>query len=127
MDTLKQRGSIIIYAMLTMSAMLAMGLTLSGLFIGKLKSAAAARDSTTAIYIADSAVEKCLYEARGAHDSAGSLVFTGRADYDIVSPSRQFPPAVSVKDKCKDLGAASFQFRASGMFRGITRTLEITQ
>ncbi len=123
MNTLShQRGSIIIYAMLTMSAMLAIGLTLNSLFLGKLKIAAAARDSVVALYAADSAVEKCLYEARQKTDEP-PMLFSNAATYTVVNSAG----ASDVTDNCSALGSSSFQFRASGTFRGVRRSLEITQ
>jgi len=121
----QERGSIIIYAMLTMSAMLAIGVTLSGLFIGKLRSAGAARDSTVAIYAADSAVEKCLYEARQQTDEP-PLTFSAGITYTISSPSASGADT-DITASCKTLGASSFQFRATGLYHGVRRTLEITQ
>lgn len=127
-----QRGSIIIYAMLTMSAMLAIGLTLSGLFIGKLRSAANARNSTIAIYAADSAVEKCLYEARQqpADGDKPSLTFeyTG-ADYEIRGTDEQdgAPTDGDITADCRSLNTNLFNFKATGIYRGVRRTLEITQ
>lgn len=120
-----QRGSIIVYAMLTMAAMLAIGLTLTGLFIGKLRSAAGSRDSTTAIYTADSAVEKCLYEARGGKQ-ADPLIFDNGATYTIASPSSTGSD-VDVTNDCSVLGAQTFRFRAVGSYHGVRRALEISQ
>lgn len=118
----RQRGSIIIYAMLTMAAMLAIGLTLNSLFLGKLRLSVAARDSVVALYAADSAVEKCLYEARQNTD-LDPMVFSNKADYTVV----QIPANLSVKDKCSSLGDKTFQFRATGEYRGVRRSLEISQ
>ena len=117
----QQRGSIIIYAILTMSAMLAVGLTLTGLFVGKLRIAANARNSTIAIYVADSAVEMCLYEAR-ANTPVSLMRFDDESTYTIVGPG-----GIDVTDDCSALGSGSFNFRATGLHQGVRRTLEITQ
>jgi len=121
---ISQRGSIIIYAMLTMSAMLAIGLTLNSLFLGKLKSAAAARDSVVAFYAADSAVEKCLFEARQNIINQPAMEFANKATYAVVSMAVGAP---DVTDDCASLGSASFQFRATGTYHGVRRSLEISQ
>jgi Tfp pilus assembly protein PilX len=120
-----QRGSILIYAMLTMSAMLAIGLTLNSMFLGKLKTSAAARDSVVALYAADSAVELCLFEARQAAPVAGAwATMANGATFDVkVLVAGQ--PDNSVTD-CSGLGD-SFNFRATGAFRGVRRSLEISQ
>ena len=119
---ISQRGSIIIYAMLTMSAMLAIGLTLNSLFLGKLKSAAAARDSIVALYGADSAVEKCLYEAR-QNINQPAMEFANKATYTVVNMAG----ALDVTDNCASLGSSSFQFRTTGTYHGVRRSLEISQ
>lgn len=121
--TASQRGSIIIYSLMTMSVMLAIGLTLNSLFIGKLRSVAAARDSIAALYAADSAVEKCLFEARQQVNQP-PMVFSNGALYSIVTIA---VPGVDVTDSCASLGSSSFGFRATGTYRGVRRTLEINQ
>lgn len=118
-----QRGSIILYAMLTMSVMLAIGLTLNMLFVGKLRSAVAARDSVAALYVADSAVEKCLYEAR-MNVSQPPMTFSSDATYLVTGVGAGAP---DVTDNCMTLGSSSFEFRATGTYHGTRRTLEITQ
>lgn len=121
-QTFSQRGSVIIYAMLTMSVMLAIGLTLSSLFIGKLKSAAAARDSVVALYVADSAAELCLYGARSTIDQS-PLSFSLDVTYQLINVSG----GGDITANCAALGSASFQFRAIGKYRGTSRALEISQ
>jgi Tfp pilus assembly protein PilX len=125
MSIRSQRGSILIYAMLTMSAMLAIGLTLNSLFLGKLRIATAAQNSIIALSIADSAVEKCLYEARQKNDLP-PMVFTNKnATYSVENIA---PGAVGdITDDCKVLGVKTFQFRATGAFNGVRRSLEISQ
>ena len=123
MQNKSQQGSIVLYAMLTMASMLAIGLTLNTLFIGKLKNAAAARDSIAAVYVADSAAEKCLYEAR-LNDSQSPLTFANGATYTVTSNAPSNP---DVTDDCASLGSSSFGFRATGTYRGVSRTLEISQ
>ena len=125
MTTNRQRGSILIYAMLTMSAMLAMGLTLSGLFISKLRIASNARNSTVAIYIADSVVEQCLFAARMQADPA-HMTFQEGGTYEVVGADDGEPEA-TITDDCMSLDSGLFHFRATGIYRGVRRTLEITQ
>jgi hypothetical protein len=118
-----ERGSILLYAMLIMAAMLAIGLTLNALFIGKLQNAAAARNSTTALYAADSAAELCLYEAR-EHSPQPPLTLPNGVTYTIISTAAGNP---DVTADCSALGSASFGFRATGTYVGVSRTLEISQ
>ena len=121
MNTTNQKGSIIIYALLTMSVMLAAGLTLTELFVSKLRLAVQARNTMVALYAADSATELCLYEARQLVDEQ-PLTFGEGATYRIADMG-----GVDVTADCTALGSASFGFRATGLFRGVSRTLEITQ
>lgn len=117
-----ERGSVILYAMLTMSAMLAIGLTLNSLFLNKFKAALEQRDSVVAIYAADSAVEMCLYEARtGTNDPA--LIMDNGAIINLEGLAGQG----DITADCSALGSSSFGFRASGTYRGVRRALEITQ
>jgi hypothetical protein len=118
-----ERGSIILYAMLTMASMLAISLTLTALFVSKLQSAAAARDSIGALYAADSAAEKCLYESR-QNKQQPPMTFSNSATYAITSDAAGNP---LVTDNCNTLGSSSFGFRTTGTYRGVSRTLEISQ
>lgn len=119
-----QRGSILIYTMLTMSVMLAIGLTLNSLFLGKLKGAAAARDSVVALYAADSAVEMCLYEVRQRPAQPVTRpILTNGATVNIF----KIPDNTEITGNCSDLVGDSFQFRATGTYRGVRRSLEISQ
>jgi len=122
------RGSILVYTMLTMASMLAIGLTLNALFISKFRLASAARNATVALYAADSAVEMCLYEARTATDD-GKLVLGNGASLKIIDAA---PGNADITDDCSVLagvGTASqpFGFQATGTYRGTTRALEISQ
>jgi hypothetical protein len=118
--TKSQKGSVIIYAVLTMSVMLAISLTLTSLFISKFKAAAAQRDSVIALYAADSATELCLYEAR-TNKNDPPLLMDNKATFTIDSGAQK-----GITD-CSTLGSASFGFRATGAYRGSKRTLEISQ
>lgn len=117
----QQQGSILIYTMLVMSVMLAIGITLSSLFVSKLRSAAAARNATSALYAADSAVELCLYEARNAVDDP-PLVMANGATVQV----ENLATGADITGNCSALGD-SFSFRATGKARSASRTLEISQ
>lgn len=117
----EQRGSVLIYAMLTMTVMLAIGLTLTSLFVSKLRAAAATRNAMVALYAADSATEMCLYEARTAADD-NPLVLDEGVSFTITDGTN-----MEITEDCSVIGSASFGFRANGNFRGARRTLEISQ
>lgn len=117
-----QRGSIILYAMLIMSAMLAIGLTLNGLFIRKLRAAGVARDSVAALAAADSAAEMCLYEARHGIDLA-AMTFENEATFSVAD----LATGTDITADCSTVSSASFGFRATGTYHGVRRTLEVSQ
>ena len=121
-NTNNEKGSVILYAMLTMSAMLAIGLTLNALFLNKFKAALEQRDSVVAIYAADSSTEMCLYEARTNTDDP-PLVLDNGAIIQIEGLAGQG----DITADCSGLGSSSFGFRATGSYRGVRRTLEISQ
>lgn len=114
-----QRGSILIYTLLTMSAMLAIGISMTGIFIGRLERSRGAQDSMIAMYAADSASERCLYEARKGVQQLFSLP----SGASIVITSGVTPVTAS----CTSLSSGTFTFRAVGTYNGVSRALEIAQ
>ncbi len=116
-----QRGSILIYTLLSMAVMLAIGITLNSLFISRLRAAGSARAALVALYAADSATESCLYQARlKTPDSA--LTMDNGSTYAVVDVLTN----TDVTGDCSVLGR-TFQFRATGTFGGSSRALEISQ
>jgi len=119
----RQRGSILIYTMLTMSAMLAIGITLNGIFVSRLHAAGQARNATVALYAADSGTELCLYAAR-ASKTGLSLAFASGATMTVNDLSKPGTPLVT---DCQTLGTGSLFFQVVGAYLGATRALEISQ
>ena len=115
-----QRGSMLIYAMLTMSVMLAIGITLNALFINKLRLSAAARNTIVALYAADSGAELCLYEFRTGTDT--DLTMDNAATILLLDVDSGAP----VSDCSSELTGSPERFRSVGEFRGSTRVLEIS-
>jgi hypothetical protein len=115
-----ESGSIVVYALLVMTVMLAIGLTLSSLFANKIKAARSQSNSVVALYAADSATEFCLYEARTATNTS-SLVMGNGATFNIDSGAQK-----GITD-CSALGSDTLTFRATGAYFGSQRTLEISQ
>lgn len=114
-------GSVLIYSLLIMSSILAIGIGMNAVFLKNLQGVRAARDSTMALYAADAGTELCLYEARSGRDDdimlvqGSGLVITNLADNSDITAD------------CSALGSGSFDFRATGTFRGSSRALEIGQ
>lgn len=126
-----QRGSVIVFAVLVMASMLALSLALTGLLVGRLKASTAQRASVVAVYAADSAAEKCLYEARKQPASNfPTPTFTpypgSTTLYAIASVSAS-GATVDITSGCKVLGINAFRFRATGKSGGVQRSLEINQ
>ncbi len=126
----KQRGSVIIYTLLIVSALLAIGLGLTNLFIIKIRNVSRQRATTDAIYAADSAAELCLYEARtGAnYNDPASTMNDGTLDNGAMFTIEDLGnPGTFIEDDCSVLGSGSFSFRATGTYRNVSRALEISQ
>ena len=78
-----QRLSIIIFTILMLSAILAISLTLTSIFIPKIRSITEAADSIGAIYAADSAMEWCLYNNRRNNPPLPQPVMANGSTYQI--------------------------------------------
>lgn len=120
LKTGNSRGSILIYSLLLMSVMLAIGIGMNTVFLTNLQGVREARNSTVALYAADTGTELCLYEARSRNDDdvvlpqGVGLVITNLADNSDITVN------------CSSLGD-TFEFRATGTFRNSSRALEISQ
>lgn len=116
-----QQGSILIYTLLSMAVMLAIGITLNQLFISRLRAAVSARSALVALYAADSATESCLYQARLKTPDSPLMMDNGATAtvVDVLTNT-------DVTGDCSVLGK-SFNFRATGNFGGSSRALEISQ
>ncbi len=121
----RQRGSVIIFAVLLMASILAIMLALVGVFVPKLKVILEAGNSTGAVFAADAAAEACLYEAR--QQPATPLprpILTNGATFTIASLSAS---PVDITNDCRPIGATYFRFRAVGTYNGVSRAIEVTQ
>ena len=67
------RGSILIYSLLTMSVILAISLSLNAAFLRNLGNIREAQDSVRALYASDGGVEYCLFEARTGNRATAFL------------------------------------------------------
>jgi hypothetical protein len=110
----------LVYAMLTMSVMLAIGITLNALFVNKLRLSAAARNTIAALYAADTGAELCLYEFRTGSDAPAVTMANG-ADIRLFDVKTGAP----ITDCSSELTGDPAQFRSVGQFRGSTRALEV--
>ena len=111
------RGSIIIFTVLMLSSILAITLTLTRIFIPRIRSITEAADSIGAIYASDSAMEWCLYNNREKDPVLAQPVMANGATYEIY---RDGIPSV-----CS--GAEPLNYRTVGTYRGVSRSFEISE
>lgn len=121
---ISQKGSVLVYALLMLSVTLAISLTLTGIFVPKLRTVREAGDASVALYAADSGFEHCLFEIRKLTDSGWDGRLSNGAQFTVRTlPGETLVPG----NDCVSIASASFQFRSTGTFRGVTRSLEIAQ
>ena len=102
-----QNGITVVITLLLIGFLVSMVLALSAIFIPKIRVAAEARRSVTAIYAADSTVEWCLYIAR--KDSINPPVMLNNATYTPADPAECVSP-----------------LKAVGTFQGVSRAFEVS-
>ncbi len=112
----KSKGSIIIFTVLMLSVILAITLTLTRIFIPRIRSITEATDSLGAIYAADSAIEWCLYSNRSKNPLLAQPVMANGATYQIFSGNSP--------SSCP--GGGPINYRTVGTFRGVSRSFEIS-
>ena len=111
------KGSIIVFTVLMLSAILAITLPLTRIFIPKIRAITEVTDSIGAIYTADSAMEWCLYTNRGKVPSLPQPVMSNGATYQIYRNST--PSACS--------SGETLNYRTVGTFRGVARSFEVSE
>src|SRR3989344_219070 len=77
------RGSIIIFTLLMLSAILAITLTLTRIFLPRIRTITEATNSIGALYAADSAMEWCLYNNREKSPLLVQPVMANGASYQM--------------------------------------------
>jgi len=106
----EERGVALIFAMVITSLILSISFALSAIFIPKLKISTDVKDSTSALYAADSGLEWCLYVSRKAPgDQPSDPVFASGASVTI-------EPA----------DCSSSPIKATGKFNKTYRALEVS-
>lgn len=121
----KQRGSIIIFSVLILTVVTAATMTLTAIFVPKIRTVGETVNSAVAIFAADSAAEMCLYEARQQPTTLVTRpLMTNDSTFTIASISAS---PLDITTDCTILGSGSFGFRAVGTYNGVSRALELTQ
>lgn len=120
-----QRGSIIVFSVLILTVVTAATMTLTAIFVPKIRTVGEAVNSAVAIYAADSAAELCLYEARQQPALLATRpLMTNGATFTIASLSAS---PLDITPDCTILGSGSFEFRAVGTYNSVSRALELSQ
>ena len=112
-------GSIIIFAILMLTSILVITLTLTRIFLPKVKAITEATDSIKALYAADSALEWCLYVNRQAPGTPPTLNLTNGATWVVYQGS-----TATVAD-CTE--AEGLDHRAVGSFSNVTRSFQLEE
>lgn len=110
-----ERGSIIVFTVLMLAAILAITLTLTRIFIPRIKAITEATNSINAVYAADSALEWCLYNNREKEPVLPRPAITNGATYQIYNDGNL--------SSC--LAGETLSYRAVGTYRGVSRSFQI--
>lgn len=112
-----QNGSVIVFTVLIMTSMLTITLTLTRIFIPRIKAVAEAIDSVGAVYTADSAMEWCLYNNRGNSPTLTQPVMANGATYQIYNNG--------TPSTCPN--GEALNYRTVGTYKGTSRSFEVTE
>lgn len=111
-----EKGSILVFTLLMLSAILAITLTLTRIFIPKIRSITEATDSMGAVFTADSAMEWCLYNNRGKSPIIPQPVMSNGATYKIYNNNT--PSACP--------SGETLNYRTVGTYHGVSRSFEVS-
>ncbi|MBI2003637.1 MAG: hypothetical protein HYS78_01530 [Parcubacteria group bacterium] len=101
------KGTVLIYTLLTVGIILSIVFFLTGIFASKLRLAFDFSNSVAALYAADSAIEWQIYNTLKEPDAVSPSLFNG-ATFTVSTPLGSFPVKVI------------------GKFRGVSRALEVS-
>lgn len=114
-----QRGSIIVFTVLMLTIILSITLTLTRIFIPKIRSITETTDSIKAAYAADSALEWCLYVNRQRPPTPPTLSLSNGATW-VVYQGFTTTPA-----DCYE--TSGLNHRAVGSFGGVIRSFQLEE
>lgn len=116
----EERGSILIFAVLMLSVILTITLTLVSIFVPKLRSISETASSVKAIYTADSALEWCLYNNRHPAAPIPSPTMSNGATYTILDSAGD-------SSDCNPQPPQPLDYRTVGSYGGVNRSFEVTE
>ena len=100
-----------------LSAILAITLTLTRIFLPRIRTITEATNSIGALYAADSAMEWCLYNNREKSPLLTQPAMTNGSTYQIYRGSSL--------SACP--GGETLNYRTVGNFRGVSRSFEVSE
>ena len=120
-----ERGPILIYSILVLIAVMTTSITLTKLLIPKLRVANESVSSVVALYAADGAIEWCLFSNR---DEPGLPNVPPQPSISISTGNFTVTYQIYENSSITTCPAgAALNYRAVGNYRGISRSLEISQ
>ncbi|MBI2669717.1 MAG: hypothetical protein HYX20_01020 [Candidatus Yanofskybacteria bacterium] len=108
-----QEGVAVIFAILLMDILLTISLTLSAIFIPKIRVSSDVKSSVGALYAAESGIEWCLYINRVG--STAQPTMSNGATFINGATNAPF-----IEADC-----AAFPIKSTGTYRGVTRSFEV--
>lgn len=110
----KQKGSILIFAVLILGSILTIALTLGAIFIPKIRLITEAGEgSVKAIFAADSGLEWCIYVNRHPGEMPPAQPVMGNGSSYILDPT--------------NCAGGPLNNRSTGTARGVSRSLEVNE
>lgn len=113
----KERGSVIIYAVSILSILVAITISITYIFIPKLKTASAAVNSINALYAADSGIEWCLYVNRLKPSPPSKPTFLSGAVAEIYSNRG--------REGVSDCQEPFLDHRSVGTYKNVARSFSV--
>ena len=128
---MNQKGVVLYLAIVIMAVLLAIGLGLSSILIGQIRTFRGLGDSVVAIYAADTGIEKALYEEnKGTPIPIGGSLSCPPCYIDLNGDGRQdtTDPTYTVQAVGPNFGTcpatATKCFNSTGIYKGVRRKIE---
>ncbi len=114
----QQKGFVVIMALLLAGFFIAISLALAAVFIPKIKVSRDVKNSSAAIYAAESAVEWCLYTNRYTLAPMATPTMSNGATYINV--------ATGVAPVTADCATSPKTLNITGTYQNVTRTYQVS-
>ena len=117
-----EKGSILIFSLLILTVIMTISLTLTQVFIPKMRVIGESVSSTSAVYAADSIMEWCLYGQRNdsGRPQVDRPIMENGATYDIYRGDDNTPANCTLTE-------VPLNYRAVGTYGGVSRSFQVTE